>query len=167
MNRLPYFNTVLVIIFLTPVVIGAESGHSRADIAELTESACEMGRAYARQDFATLDRLNDEDYVQTDTRGVVVDRAEYPEYVRQRLRGATLSIECDNIQVKLYGDAAVVTGGWTYTSKKPESNLVTRTRWTSMWTRYATGWKRHVFQNTYVNPNANQCALEVSPKANR
>ena len=68
MNRLPFFATALVAIFLMPVVIGAESGHSRADITDQTESACEMGRAYARQDFTTLDRLNAEDYVVVDER---------------------------------------------------------------------------------------------------
>ena len=43
---------------------------------------CEMGRPYARQDLADLDKLNAEDYTQTDTRGVVVTHADYLEYVR-------------------------------------------------------------------------------------
>lgn len=123
-----------------------------------------MGRAYARQDLATLDRLNAEDYIQTDTRGVVVTHDRYPEYVRQRTADAfkngvpTLSIDCGSIEVRLYGDAAVVTGGWTYTVKKPEGNLVRQSRWTSLWTRYPAGWKRHAFQNTWTSPDANRPA---------
>jgi mannose-6-phosphate isomerase-like protein (cupin superfamily)/ketosteroid isomerase-like protein len=138
------------------------SDRSTADIARLKESSCEMGRAYARQDLATLEELNAEDYAQTDTRGVVVTRAEYPQYVRQRTSNliqngvSSLSIDCDSIEVRLYGDAAVVTGGWTYTTKKDERNVVRRSRWTSMWTRYPKGWKRHAFQNTWVDPDANQ-----------
>jgi hypothetical protein len=85
-----------------------------ADIAQLSESVCEMGRPYARQDLAKLDELSAPDYVQTDTRGGVLKRAEYLEFVRNRK--SKLSIECDNIEVRLYGEAAVVIGGWTYTT---------------------------------------------------
>jgi ketosteroid isomerase-like protein len=124
-----------------------------------------MGRAYARQDLATLDRLNAEDYTQTDTRGVVVTHDEYHEYVRQRTADtfkngvSTLSIDCENIEVRLYGDAAVVTGEWTYRTQKPDGGTSRRSRWTSMWTRYPGGWKRHAFHNTWLNLDANRPAL--------
>jgi ketosteroid isomerase-like protein len=153
-----------VTVSLLLASIAAVADSSAGDIATLTALGCEMGRAYARQDLATLDRLNAEDYTQTDTRGVVVAHAEYPEYVRQRTANtfkngvSTLKIDCDDIEVRLYGDAAVVTGGWIYTVEKPDGSLVRRSRWTSMWTRYPAGWKRHAFQNTWVNPDANQAA---------
>jgi ketosteroid isomerase-like protein len=162
MRRLLHFAVAFVSVFLTPVALGTESTASKADIVQLTSLGCEMGRAYARQDLAVLDKLNAEDYVQTDTRGMVVARADYLEYVRQRTAeyvkngASTLSIDCDNIEVRLYGDAAVVTGGWTYIMQRSEGNVLKHSRWTTMWTRYPTGWKRHVFQNTWVNTDANQ-----------
>jgi ketosteroid isomerase-like protein len=162
MKRVQYFVAGLVPVFLVTIALGADQFGSKADVSQLTALGCEMGRAYARQDLATLDRLNAEDYTQTDTRGTVVVHADYLEYVRQRTAdyvksgASTLSIDCENIEVRLYGDAAVVTGGWTYTAQKPEGNVIRRSRWTAMWTRYPAGWKRHVFQNTWINPDANQ-----------
>jgi hypothetical protein len=162
MHKLHYIAAALVYSILSPGAMANTSTKSKADIAQLTSVGCEMGRAYARKDLATLDELNAEDYTQTDTRGVVVSHADYPEYVRQRTANrvqsgvSSLSIDCDNIEVRLYGDAAVVTGGWTYTTKKVEGSVVRRSRWTSMWTRYPAGWKRHAFQNACVNPEANQ-----------
>ena len=162
MKRLRYLAAALASVFLASVAAGTESTNSKTDIDQLTSLGCEMGRAYARQDLAALDKLNAEDYTQTDTRGIVVAHADYLKYVQQRTaefvkNGASaLSIDCDNIEVRLYGDAAVVTGGWTYTVRKPEGSVARRSRWTSMWARYPTGWKRHVFQNTWVDPEANR-----------
>lgn len=140
---------------------GAAEPQAAADVAHLTRAACEAGTAYAARDLDTLDRLTADDYRQTDVRGGVLTRAQWREFVRNRK--SVLTIECDDIEVRLYGPAAVVTGGWTYTSHKPEGDVVVRSRWTSMWTKERDDWKRHAFQNTYVNPRADQCAAEQAP----
>jgi ketosteroid isomerase-like protein len=168
MHKLQYVAAALVAVTMAAGAMANGSTNSNSDVAQLTALGCEMGRAYARQDLATLDKLNAEDYMQTDTRGVVVNRSGYLEYVRQRTADliqngvSTLSIDCDNIEVRLYGDAALVTGGWTYIVQKPDGRVARRSRWTSMWTRYPPGWKRHAFQNTWVNPDANQ-SVPTSP----
>lgn len=162
MRILSVVSVVTGSLLLASAAVVAGPDAATGDTATLTALGCEMGRAYARQDLDTLDKFNADDYTQTDTRGVVVTHAEYPEYVRQRTANtfkngvSTLNIDCDSIEVRLYGDAAVVTGGWTYTVQKSDGNLVRRSRWTSMRTRYAASWKRHAFQNTWVNPDANQ-----------
>jgi ketosteroid isomerase-like protein len=162
MRRMSVLSAVTASLLLASVAVAAGQDATSGDTATLSALGCEMGRAYARRDLATLDRLNAEDYTQTDTRGVVVTHDEYPEYVRQRTADtfkngvSTLSIDCENIEVRMYGDAAVVTGGWTYTVHKGSGDTNRRSRWTSMWTRYPTGWKRHVFQNTWVNSDANR-----------
>lgn len=124
MKRHQLLVLALASVFLVTVSAGADSSNSRANISQLTALGCEMGRAYARQDLIALDKLNGEDYTQTDTRGIVVKHADYLEYVRQRTvefvngGASALSIDCDNIEVRMYGDAAVVTGGWTYTVRR-------------------------------------------------
>jgi ketosteroid isomerase-like protein len=168
MKKLQTMAAMTASLLLASVTVGARPGTSTGDTATLTALGCEMGRAYARQDLAALDELNADDYTQTDTRGVVVTRAGYLDYVRERTAGtfkngvSTLTIDCGGIEVRLYGDAAVVTGGWTYTEQKPDGKLVRRSRWTSMWTRYPAGWKRHAFQNTWVNADANRPAPNSS-----
>lgn len=138
MKIIPVVSAVTGSLLLVSVAMAAGPDAVTGDTATLTALGCEMGRAYARQDPATLDRLNAEDYTQTDTRGVVVTHDKYPEYVRQRTAAnfkdgvSTLTIDCDNVEVRLYGDTAVVTGGWTYTVKKPGGGFVRHSRWTFM-----------------------------------
>jgi ketosteroid isomerase-like protein len=129
----------------------------RSDSEVLAGLACEAGRAYARRDIATLDRLNADDYVQTDVRGVVSRKKEWLEFVKNR--PSELTITCEDIAVRLYGAVAVVTGGWIYTAHQEPKDLVTHSRWTSVWTHESDGWKRHVFENTYVNLKADRCAM--------
>jgi ketosteroid isomerase-like protein len=129
----------------------------RGDSEVLASLACEAGRAYARRDVATLERINADDYVQTDVRGGVTRRKEWLEFVKNR--PSELTITCEDIAVRLYGAVAVVTGGWIYTAHQEPKDLVTHSRWTSVWTHESDGWKRHVFQNTYVNLKADRCAM--------
>jgi ketosteroid isomerase-like protein len=128
------------------------------DTLELTRLATEAGHAYARRDLPALERLTAEDYVQTDVRGGVLHRAQWLEFVKNRKSEQT--VESDDVNVTYYGSAAVVTGHWTYTIKRDGKDAVTYSRWTSVWTRYPDGWKRHAFQNTYVNPVADRCAID-------
>ena len=152
---------VLVAVFLTPFALrptaSSQAESQRADVTDLTRLACEAGQAYARRDMASLERLTAEDYVQTDVRGAQLDRSAWLVFVKDRK--SELTIECDDVQVRVYGDGAVVTGRWKYSLSRDGGRLPTVTRWTSFWSRYPDGWKRHAFQNTYVNPDADRCAL--------
>lgn len=128
------------------------------DTTVLKELACTAGRAYAERDLPTLERLSADDYAQTDVRGGVLHRAEWLDFVRNRK--SELEVECDSVEVRIYGDSAVVIGGWTYTRKSAPGSPGIHSRWSSFWTKSGDIWKRHAFQNTYVNPNADKCAME-------
>jgi len=127
-------------------------------LAVLKELACTAGRAYAERDLPTLEHLSAYNYVQTDVRGGVLHRAEWLDFVRNRK--SELQADCDSVEVRLYGESAVVMGGWTYTRKSAPGSPGIHSRWTSFWTKSGDGWKRHAFQNTYVNPNADKCAMD-------
>ena len=94
-----------------PAAIGASSSDITTDIADVTRAACDAGHAYASRDLETLDRLTADDYSQTDVRGGVLKRLEWRDFVRNRK--SVLTVECDNVEARFYGGAAVVTGGWT------------------------------------------------------
>ena len=136
----------------------AATARETAEMAALKDLACEAGHAYARRDLATLDRLTADDYVQTDVRGGVLNRAQWLDFVRNRK--SELTVYCDSVEVRFYCDVAVVTGGWTYTKlEEGKQTATSRSRWTSVWSKSGSSWKRHAFQNTYVNPNADQSAM--------
>ena len=144
-----------VIALLCPdYALSASAAGRSADIAELTRLAIESGHAYARRDVAALEQFTAQDYLQTDVRGGVLNRAEWLEFVRNRR--SDLTVETDGIEVRFYGEVAVVMGHWTYTLKGAGPDTVSYSRWTSVWMRGSNGCKRHIFQNTYVNPNADR-----------
>ena len=87
--------------------------------------ACEAGHAYAKRDIATLDGVTAADYVQTDTRAGVLNRAQWLDFVRNRK--SDLTVECDSVEVRFYREAAVVTGGWTYTTRLSKTSIQTPT----------------------------------------
>jgi ketosteroid isomerase-like protein len=141
--------------------VGGELARDRsADTAELTRLAIEAGRAYARRDVEALERLTADDYVQTDVRGGVLSRSQWLEFVKNRK--SDLTVETDDIQVRYYSDVAVITGRWKYTLKGSSGESVSYSRWTSVWTRNTGDWKRSVFQNTYVNTDADRQMISSS-----
>lgn len=136
--------------------IPAKGGNTvDADTMELTRLAGEAGHAYAARDLTTLARMTADDYLQTDVHGAVLRRAEWLDFVKNRQ--SELKVETDDVHVEYYGEVAVVTGHWTYSKKENGKDTVSYSRWTSVWTRSREGWKRHAFQNTYVNANADHC----------
>jgi len=161
MGKLLFCAVIVLIFFTAPkVVVGKSGADDSAETAELTRLASEAGRAYAARDLATLERITADDYVQTDVRGGVLNRAQWLDFVKNRR--SELTVESDDVHVRYYGPVAVVTGHWTYTKKENGKNTVSYSRWTSVWTRYPEGWKRHVFQNTYVNANADRCISAIA-----
>jgi ketosteroid isomerase-like protein len=144
-----------------PLAAPSAEADRATDTVELTQLATASGHAYASRDLPALERLTAEDYVQTDVRGAVLNRAQWLEFVKNR--ESALTVETDDVHATYYGAAAVVTGHWTYTLTRNEKDAVTYSRWTSVWTRYPDGWKRHAFQNTYVNVNADRCAVDGVP----
>jgi ketosteroid isomerase-like protein len=153
-----YTTTVLPQTQEATIPPGQNQNVGGADISELTRLATVAGRAYANRDLAILEGLTADDYVQTDVRGGVLNRTQWLEFVKNRK--SELTVDTDDVHVAVYGVAAVVRGHWTYTRRAAGKPAVTHSQWTSVWTRYPDGWKRHVFQNTYVNANADRCVRE-------
>jgi len=106
---------LIVLLSLTSVATAqttkSDSSSSSDDTAVLEELACTAGRAYAERDLPTLEHLSADDYVQTDVRGGVLHRAEWLDFVRNRM--SELQVDCDSVEVRVYGESAVVMGGWT------------------------------------------------------
>jgi ketosteroid isomerase-like protein len=158
-----FFCALILLSFLTEsnVAFAKPGTDNSVDTVELTKLASEAGHAYAARDLVALERIAADDYVQTDVRGGVLNRQQWLDFVKSRR--SEITVESDDIQVRYYGQTAVVTGHWTYTKKEDGNSTVRYSRWTSVWTRYPEGWKRHAFQNTYVNADADHCEGLTAP----
>jgi len=138
--------------------VGDDGNDRITDTEELTNLATDAGTAYAARDLDRLKRLTADDYVQTDVRGGVLNKEQWLAFVRDR--HSELMVETDDVRIQFYGETAIVSGHWKYTRK--EDGGISDSRWTSVWTRSSEGWKRHAFQNTYVNANADRCSTEAA-----
>ena len=85
----------------------ADAGRPRAE-RELVALMGEIDRAHQTSDVATFDRIWADNYVLTDYRGMIKDRARaLAEWKASEHRYA--SYVSDDIRVRVYGEAAVVT----------------------------------------------------------
>lgn len=95
---------------------------NQTDTAALVKLAGDAGNAYAARNLATLKKITADDYVQIDVRGRSLNRTQWLDFVENRK--SELTVESDDIRVRYYGQAAVVTGHWTYTKKDGDKEVV-------------------------------------------
>jgi hypothetical protein len=115
---------------------------------ELLEREAARGRALVERDFDTLAQLMTDDLLHIHSTGVVHDKAAYLDYVRGPL--AFLSVERRDLKVKMFGEAAVMTGAMSNVMRPPgpavpvtvESHVV------QIWVPGSAGWQLAVFQAT-------------------
>jgi ketosteroid isomerase-like protein len=101
---------------------------------EIRQIESDWGEAFERGDMATLDRLMADDYILTDPLGNVRSKAESLAAIKtNELRFE--STESDNINVRVIGDTAVVTGrsrfrgrykGWPMTGQYQYTDVLVK-----------------------------------------
>jgi ketosteroid isomerase-like protein len=75
---------------------------------EICDLVVEASHAWARGDLPTLQQMLADEYVHTDIAGRVKNRAEWLQQLGSR--ASALEIAFDDLDVREYGDVAVVTG---------------------------------------------------------
>lgn len=124
------------------------------DTAQVGMLARRFGEAWLKADVKTLDALLAREYTHTDVTGKVLHRADWladagnaQRWLRGNAGGASPAIEFDDINVRVLGDTAVVTGGNTI---RPADTKVApmRLRFTQVWIKEDGQWKRRFFQAT-------------------
>lgn len=124
-------------------VAQAESGQitpftaTETELRNLNRQAAEM---QVRRDVATATRLLADDYIFTQADGNVTNKAENiaiigsPEFVCQ-------SLTTDDIQVRVYGDTALVLGRATMKATYKGQDVGGEFRYTDVWVRRAGRWQ--------------------------
>jgi len=125
----------------------ADAGRPRAE-RELVALMGEIDRAHQTSDVATFDRIWADDYVLIDYRGIVKDRARaLAEWKAGEHRYA--SYVSDDIRVRVYGEAAVVTARVTRASLSDPQN-VGQFRHTRVFVRQRGRWRLVATQVTPI-----------------
>jgi ketosteroid isomerase-like protein len=124
-------------------------GHPARDERELTQLIKDLNEAVVKADVPVLERLLHEDYVHHRPRGTVENRAQYLESRKAR-RVDFESLVSDEINVRLYGDTALVTGRSTAKGKDQHGKMDEQRRWTRVLVRRDGRWQFVHYQGTPI-----------------
>ena len=114
---------------------------------ELRSLVTQVGTAWAHSDVAVLERLTAPDYIHSDRYGKVQRRSEWLKYAGQP---RALEIEFEDLEIRVIGNVAVVTGGTTFWDPKEGKDKATHLRFTQVWQDNKPGWQRIAFQVTPI-----------------
>jgi hypothetical protein len=110
------------------------------ELERLEQARC---AAISAGDWDALADLLRDDYSHTHSTGVVQDKATYVEHVKGRPRTTTRP----GVRVRIYGDAAIMSGRQINTFSEPNRPPV-QNEVLQVWVRSDGGWKLAAFQST-------------------
>ncbi|MEP7075870.1 MAG: nuclear transport factor 2 family protein [Acidobacteriota bacterium] len=139
------FFALVSLSVLWTVSAAAQSGISKKDgkiAAELTQLEKDIGQANVRRDKTFFERIDADEFIFTDSGGGLTTRAEDVASLDKPAREFKLvSYEVDDVQVRVYGKTAVVTGRATTVSKGKEREVTNRSRFTDVFVRRGGQWQ--------------------------
>ncbi|MCA1566047.1 MAG: nuclear transport factor 2 family protein [Acidobacteria bacterium] len=145
--------TILVIstlVFATHLAVGqtmSKKTDSKVE-QELKNLERQWEEALTRRDGTALDRLMAEDYVLTTVRGEVVNKARVLEEIKSA--NVTAKVQNTDTAVRLYGDAAVVTGLVLISGRFNEQDVSTQSRYMKVYVKRRGRWQVVAAQATLV-----------------
>jgi len=157
------FTVFLLLVLFAGLEAFSQSGGGK-DTPQITretkrieKAVLKFGDAWAVNDIATLDALLSNDYIHTDFFGRVQNRAQWLDYMKDRkTKGITNRIVFEDLETRIYGDTAVVTGRNIIKGALtvPANDSSTEIRFTQVLRKMHGDWIRTGFQATAVAPAA-------------
>jgi ketosteroid isomerase-like protein len=123
--------------FVSPSIDKAQQ--ARADELRLLRLEDEYLYAEMRADAQFFDRIYTSDFRLTGSDGQVLNRAEALQWVSD-YDGIYREISHSDVQVRVYGDSAVVTGRWIGKGADEDGEFTDQTRWTDVFVKRDGRW---------------------------
>jgi ketosteroid isomerase-like protein len=119
----------------------------------VVEAERRLAAAHLNKDLKTIDYLLHPDYVILQPGGLVETKAQVLESFRNVDRYWD-SAEVDDLDVRIYGDTAVVLGLWRAKGRHGEAYFDYSARFLSIWIRDAGRWQNIAYQSTKIDSQA-------------
>jgi ketosteroid isomerase-like protein len=118
------------------------SAQPKSDSAEQELITLENGwnDALVKHDWAFVDQILADDYITTDSDGVVATKAQEMVILKSG-EEAVSSVVADDFRVRVYGDAAVVTYRWVYKGQVKGKESSGQERYTDTWVKRGGRWQ--------------------------
>ena len=117
-----------------------------------------IGQSWTQNNLDTLEKYLDKDYVHTDVKGQIQDRASWLKYVKDRKEKNVINpqVSFEDVKIRVHGDVAFATGingftGQAYTSNDGNGSKLRKLRFTQVLIKENGIWKRLLFQATYMD----------------
>ncbi|MGA2363064.1 MAG: nuclear transport factor 2 family protein [Candidatus Aminicenantales bacterium] len=137
MKRIAFAICVVVLIFGIAILAQQKSGGAEQEIIKLEQ---QWGDALVKRDVVFLDRILAEDYMFTSPEGEVLTKAQMLAMLKSGEDVVSSAVNHD-LKVRVYGDAAVVTGYSTYKETVKGKDISGQYRWTDTWIKKAGRWQ--------------------------
>ena len=140
---------LFAITILLLAACGRTFGDQASDERELTQLVKDLNAALVKADIAFLERVLAQDYVHYRPHGDVEDRAQYLQD-RKDGRVEFESLVADDIKVRVYRDAAIVTYRSTAKGKDQDGAIDEERLWTRVFVRKNSHWQLVHSQGTTI-----------------
>jgi uncharacterized protein (TIGR02246 family) len=117
-----------------------------------------FAEAFSQSDVDALQKLIADDYVHTNLDGSVLNKTQWLDFAKVR-KGEMSSgkmkfteYRFDDIQVRIYGNTAVVTGKAVTAGVKEGKTFKSDLRFTNVWVRRENRWQRVAFHDSPISP---------------
>jgi ketosteroid isomerase-like protein len=141
--------SLFALAVLLLAVCGRAFGDQTSDERDLKQLVKDLNAAIVKADTAFLERILDQDYVHYRPRGTVENRAQYLEN-RKTGNVNFESLVADDVKVRFYGDAALVTYRSTAKGKDQQGAIDEQRLWTRVFVRRDGRWQLVHSQGTSV-----------------
>lgn len=130
---------------------GHRSAGGAGDEQQLKDALRQWDEAYARRDGEALNQILSTDFVFTAPTGQVVTR---PQYLSANLKAPDIAVETpigsEDVQVRLYGDTAVMTSVAAQRGQRFNRDPHVRYRYTDVWVKRGDRWQAVASQATHI-----------------
>jgi ketosteroid isomerase-like protein len=131
------------------VACGWAFGDQASDERDLKQLVKDLNAALVKADTAFLERVLDQDFVHYRPRGTIENRAQYLEN-RKNGNVNFESLVADDMKVRFYGDAAIVTYRSTAKGKDQQGAIDEQRLWTRVFVRRDGRWRLVHSQGTTI-----------------
>lgn len=145
-----------ILLSLFPCSVISQTNFT-ADQKEVNKTIVLIGEAWSQNNLDTLEKYIHQDYKHSDVRGQLLDRSAWLSYVKDRKdqHVSNPKVEFEEVEIKIYGDFALVTGiniftGQAYTGNENKPVKPSKIRFTQVLKKENNVWERILFQATYV-----------------
>ncbi len=146
-----------VLVSFVVSLSGGQTIHENGGEQVVTEAERRWEEALKQFDAEAMQSILAEDDLQTDWKGVVQDKASWIHDFKQvaanvRSGKTQWEMSFDDEKVRIYGDAAIVTGRGTFNGRRQGAPVNHVIRFTNVWAKRRGAWQLVNYQATPIQP---------------